>query len=301
MAVNIHDGRSLCLCVVSGTFLDVKNTASLFNKLYGFIENWPDQRSHYGGEQIVHLYAFRIDDGQTSIYVTVFNLNILENPLRRLGSVVSVVHWIYICSRIVTPQQSQHPDMIKIVCRYETHTHIWSNLRIIFGISFWCKLQGEVNSLLLLCLLLCYSSYNTIHRTENVIVDCYTFVNGHDSGVTRYHLMMMSGGDGICFINYIPALSPHECHPGTYPWTTSSPPTLEYCHGCSSVLTQSQRIMQYSPSIQIKNDACYHQRSMRYSLIGISYGQLDMTTWAQYEGRLLNGAKRLMIWKTTVW
>jgi len=37
-----------------------------------------------------------------------------------------------------------------------------------------------------------------------------TLWSSHSCGVTRYHSMMMSGGEGTRFINYRPALLPHQ-------------------------------------------------------------------------------------------
>jgi len=76
--------------------------------------------------------------------------------------------------------------------------------------------------------------------------------NCHSSGVTRYHSMMMSAGDGIRFIIYKQALLPHQRPPGTCPSTTSSPPTLEWCHSSCGVLTQSKHLSQCSLWINIK-------------------------------------------------
>ena len=39
---------------------------------------------------------------------------------------------------------------------------------------------------------------------------CYPFRIGHSCGVTKYHSMMVSGGDGIWYISYKPALPPHQ-------------------------------------------------------------------------------------------
>jgi len=50
---------------------------------------------------------------------------------------------------------------------------------------------------------------------------CYTFGNGHGTGVTRYHSMMLLGGDELWFINHMPAHSPHQSPPDIYPSTTS--------------------------------------------------------------------------------
>jgi len=44
--------------------------------------------------------------------------------------------------------------------------------------------------------------------------------SSHSSGVTKYHSMMMWGGEGIRFINYKLALSPHQWPPSTCPSTT---------------------------------------------------------------------------------
>jgi hypothetical protein len=37
-------------------------------------------------------------------------------------------------------------------------------------------------------------SFRESGKTAVLRTDCYTFSNGHGSGVTRYHSMMMSGG-----------------------------------------------------------------------------------------------------------
>jgi hypothetical protein len=42
--------------------------------------------------------------------------------------------------------------------------------------------------------------------------------------------MMLSFGKSSMFINYLPALSPHQWPPGTNPSTASPPPTLHCCH-----------------------------------------------------------------------
>jgi hypothetical protein len=67
---------------------------------------------------------------------------------------------------------------------------------------------------------------------------CYSFRNSHSSSVMRYNSIMMPGGDGIRFISYMPALSPQQWQPGTYPSTTSLPPTLKCCHSFDGVLIQ---------------------------------------------------------------
>jgi hypothetical protein len=48
------------------------------------------------------------------------------------------------------------------------------------------------------------------------------------------------------------------------------------------------------------NNASHRYLSTKQPSIGISYGQWDRDIRAQYKGRLLNGAMRKMVWKTTV-
>jgi len=122
----------------------------------------------------------------------------------------------------------------------------------------------------------------------------------HGSGVTRYHSKMMSGGEEIRFINYIPVLSPHQWPPGTCPSTTSSPPTLEYCHSNSGVVIQCKRPLLYSQWMEIMHDASYRHLCMKYLAIGNSYAQWDRDAGAGYDVRLLNGTLGQMVWKTTV-
>jgi len=74
----------------------------------------------------------------------------------------------------------------------------------------------------------------------HLLLMCHTICSGHGSGVTKCHSMMMTGGNRIRFMNYKPALSPHQKPPDINPSTTSLPPTLEYCHNCHGVLIQSK-------------------------------------------------------------
>jgi len=48
------------------------------------------------------------------------------------------------------------------------------------------------------------------------------------------------------------------------------------------------------------NNTSHRHSYMKQPLIGISYGQWDKHTSVRYERMLLNGAKRMMVRKTTV-
>ena len=122
----------------------------------------------------------------------------------------------------------------------------------------------------------------------------------HGSGVTKYHLRMISGGEGIRFINHKPALLPHQWPPGTCRSTTSSPPTLECCHSGSGVLIQFKCPSLYTLWMKIINDSSHRHLYMRNLAIGISYGQWDMSTCVWYNTGLLHSTMRKMVWKTTV-
>jgi len=106
-------------------------------------------------------------------------------------------------------------------------------------------------------------------------------------------------GNWLRFINYKPALSPHQWPPGINPSTTSSPPILECCHICNGVLIQCKHILLYSLWTKIKNDVSHHHLYMKELSIGISYYQWDGNTCAWYDGRLRNGWERQMVQKTT--
>jgi len=91
---------------------------------------------------------------------------------------------------------------------------------------------------------------------------CYTFGNHHSFRDTRYHLMMISGGDGVRFINYKPALLPHQWPPGTCPSTTLPPPTHECCYNCDSVLIQCEHPFLSFICVKITNNASQHHPHM---------------------------------------
>jgi hypothetical protein len=97
--------------------------------------------------------------------------------------------------------------------------------------------------------------------------------SGHSARVTRYHSNMTSRGERIKFINYKPALLPHQCPLGKWPSTTWSPPTLECCHSGSGVLIQFKYYSQYFLWIQMMNDSSHHHLYMKYLAIGIRYSQ----------------------------
>jgi len=124
--------------------------------------------------------------------------------------------------------------------------------------------------------------------------------SSHVCRVTRYHPKMMSDGEGIRLIIYLPALSPHQWPTGACPSTTSLPPTLVCCHSGSGMLIQCKHPSQYSLQMKIMNDTSHLHIYMKYLAIGISYGKLDKNTCARYDEGLLNGAMRKMVWKTTV-
>jgi len=101
-------------------------------------------RSRCRCAQIVAQYTFRINDGQTSMFGTVFNLQILQQCLLMLGSISSLVLRTDINSHVPLPEQSQLQDRIEKVCWNVNHSHSWSNLSRIYGQLLSCTLHSEV-------------------------------------------------------------------------------------------------------------------------------------------------------------
>jgi len=107
-----------------------------------------------------------------SMFRTVFILHILHKGLLVLGSIGCLIFRINIHSLVLLSKQSQHPEKIEDMCRYEKHTCRWSYFRVVFGQLLSSHLHSEEQVFLPLSLLLCQRSHDAIQMIELVIVHC---------------------------------------------------------------------------------------------------------------------------------
>jgi len=114
---------------------------------------------------------FGFNDGQSSMFSTVFVLHILQQCLLGLGSFRYLDLRINIHSLVPLPKWSQHPERMNDMCWNEKHTGCWSYISILFGQLLSRNLHGKVYVFHRLSLLLSYCLHNIIHMMEHVIVD----------------------------------------------------------------------------------------------------------------------------------
>jgi len=70
----------------------------------------------WGGDEIATLHAFWFNDWDSSMFVTVVILHLLQKGLLVLGSTRCFVLWIYIHSTVPIPKWSQLPERILEMC-----------------------------------------------------------------------------------------------------------------------------------------------------------------------------------------
>jgi len=101
--------------------------------------------------------------------------------------------------------------------------------------------------------------------------------------------MIMSGGDGMRFINYKHVLSPHQWTPGTCHSTILSPPTLKCYHSKKGVLIQCKDLSLYFPWMEIMNDTSHRHPYINQPSFGIKL-------WAVGEGYLTTRRGKAVEW-----